>query len=868
MGASLMVWSRTVQTLAALKIAGAIVAFITIDPTNTRAGPIPPFVHLTHIFVFSAVALLLFLGSRGDRRASNLGTVFLLAAAAFAQGQLRNTAPSWAGLKHLTAVQPEAFLPWFLWLFVSEFPRHLKTSLVSTICRAGISLSLLSGVFLFGVNALVFFEEYAAFAKPLVPFLAPRSLMFPSYFWTILSILMVPGIGLVLRKATGSGVTEQRRVLLFVTGIAVGATPMLGDIILERLIPAFGEFMSRAPVRRTAGLFVYTFLLSVPFTTSYSVLVHHVLDVRLIVRRAIQYAMARYSVLAVTSFPLVLLGGLLYQQREISLHHLFSGRRSPTLLAAATLGLVMYRFRRPALDFIDRKFFREQYDARTILASLAERSHGRSDPGQLGALLAEEIERALHLTSIEVFILEGQTFQLRSVMGTLRPLSLTSPLAAFLAASAEPLEIDRKPAASFLRRLPTQDLEWLADCNIYLLVPLIASDGRLIGIIAMGEKKSELPFSGEDRLLLRAIAASATLALENRIVEASSGCVGTSTAMAVPPKEEPAMKCVQCYRILPSSAGQCDQCTGTTVPVSLPYILLGKFRLERQVGAGGMGIVFRATDLALGRAVALKTLPRVSLEESMWLRREARTMAAVTHPNLALIYGAESWRGMPILIVEFLEQGSLADRLKSGPLAIDEVIDLGIALCGALDCIHAHGILHRDIKPSNLGFTHQSVPKLLDFGLAKLIEDPRRDRSSGATSSSSQTDTTSKAMTLLENPATAGRLAGTLAYLSPEAVNYADPSPYFDLWSLAITLLETMAGKNPMARPTRFETLECISKAAVPDIRTLFPKPPESLVHLFNGLLARDARKRPATAAEFEKRLRAFRLSLPNTPSS
>ncbi len=860
-------WWLPVRILAALKIAGAVFAFVSLDPAIFWRSPIPPFVHLTHVFVFLAAALLLFFGSRGDRRASNLGTVFLLASAAFAQGLLRSTGAVWPGVIFLTAVQPEAFLPCFWWLFLSEFPRHLKTHVVSAISHAGIILSLLSGVFLFGVNALAIFKEYPEAGTPLLQFMAPKSLLFPSYFWTILSALMVPGIGLILWRVSGSPVTERRRVLLFVAGIAAGATPMLGDIILERLIPPFAEFMSRAPVRRTAGLFVYTFLLSVPFTTSYSVLVHRVLDVRLIVRRAVQYAFARYSILAVTSFPLLLLGGFLYQHREAAISRLFSDGGSATLVAAAILGLVMYRFRRPALDIIDRKFFREQHDARKILAELAERSRGTGNPDDLGALLAGEIDRALHLTSIEVFILEEPTSQLRSVMGNLRPLTLASPLASLLGASPEPLEIDRKRAALLLRRLPVQDLEWLADYDIHLLVPLVGSDGRLIGVIAMGEKKSELPFSKEDRLLLRAIAASAALSLENRILEAGSSGVGTALVTAAPPKEEPAMKCSRCFRILPSAARKCDQCAGATVPVWLPYVLLGKFRLERQVGAGGIGIVFRATDLALGRVVALKTLPRVSLEESMWLRREARAMAAVMHPNLVLIYGAESWRGIPILIIEFLEQGTLADRLRSGPLGVSEAIDLGVALCGALDCIHAHGILHRDVKPSNLGFTHQSVPKLLDFGLAKLIDDPRRDRSSGATTSRSEIDTASSTVTFLENPATAGRLAGTLAYLSPEAVNYGEPSPCFDLWSLAITLLEAMAGRNPMARRTRFETIECISRAAVPSMRTLLPHAPESLVRLFNGLLAKDLRKRPGTAAEFEERLRAFRLSQATTPN-
>src|SRR5207253_8576282 len=118
--------------------------------------------------------------------------------------------------------------------------------------------------------------------------------------------------------------------------------------------------------------------------------------------------------------------------------------------------------------------------------------------------------------------------------------------------------------------------------------------------------------------------------------------------------------------------------------------------------------------------VAIKTLPRVSPEHAMRLRREARAMAAVQHRHLALIYGVETWRGTPLLVVEYLDGGTLADRLKAGPLAIDGVRELGISLCGALHSMHRSGVLHRDIKPSNIGFTREGVPKQLDFGLAML----------------------------------------------------------------------------------------------------------------------------------------------------
>src|SRR4029077_8507527 len=143
----------------------------------------------------------------------------------------------------------------------------------------------------------------------------------------------------------------------------------------------------------------------------------------------------------------------------------------------------------------------------------------------------------------------------------------------------------------------------------------------------------------------------------------------------------------------------------------VPYVIPGRFRFERRLGVGGMGVVYRGADLALGRPVAVKTLRRVSPEDAMRLRREARTAAGVSHPHLAAVHGMESWQGMPMLILELMEGGTLAQRIERGPLDQREAVELGIAMASALDYLHGADILHRDIKPSNIGFSRTGVPK-------------------------------------------------------------------------------------------------------------------------------------------------------------
>lgn len=270
-----------------------------------------------------------------------------------------------------------------------------------------------------------------------------------------------------------------------------------------------------------------------------------------------------------------------------------------------------------------------------------------------------------------------------------------------------------------------------------------------------------------------------------------------------------------------------------------------------------MGVVYRAVDLALGRAVAIKTLPKVSPEHSMRLRREARAMAAVVHPNLALIFGAETWRGTPMLVFEYLDGGTLADKLMIARSSLGETLQLGITLASVLDRTHAAGILHRDIKPSNIGYTTSDIPKLLDFGLAHVLDDSRVESRllQPMAVDQSQHTTISQRVEDLRSMTPAGHIVGTPIYLSPESVNNEALDPSVDLWAVAIVLYEALSGRNPMVRDSLKETLQCISRGVVPDIRKAVPDCPEIMASFFAEALASEKARRPATAADLGARL-------------
>jgi hypothetical protein len=285
------------------------------------------------------------------------------------------------------------------------------------------------------------------------------------------------------------------------------------------------------------------------------------------------------------------------------------------------------------------------------------------------------------------------------------------------------------------------------------------------------------------------------------------------------------------------SAAACPSCSGTLLSANVPHELAGKFRVERRLGAGAMGVVYRGTDITLRRSVALKTLPVTSPEDSIRLRREARAMAAITHPNLALIFGAETWRGTPVLVIEYLAGGTLAEHLAKGPLAPLAALRMCRALAGALERAHASGILHRDVKPSNIGFTEDAVPKLLDFGLVRIAGElpvlaPHTPAHAAVQTAGSG-------------------LIGTPLYMSPEAWMGAEPNPTFDLWSLSVVAFEAIAGRHPFERASLAETHAALCEGRRIDL----PQFAGSAVveEMFASALAADRSRRPATARKLAR---------------
>jgi hypothetical protein len=821
-----------------------------------HAGPPWPFV--ASLLVFGMAGWVLLWGGGRDLRVPQLGALFVVIASSYS-----DTVPvghetwrvAWWPAAALQGITTDAFLAFALWMFVSVFPAKASRSMDRLVGQSFAVVSLAVGVCLLAANLTLRLPTLAGALPPGTLSLlqaADRYAPERGYYWLTVFGLAAPALPYLLWRSRFGGCEDRRRVAFFTGSLVAGLAPMLAAVLLSRFLPFFDD-----PGRRQrVGVLLYAALLAMVPATAYSVFVHRVLDVGLVVRRALQYRIARYAIWATTAAPLVALGVYVHERRHMAIAEIIDWERSLTLAPAVAAGALVLASRRRLLALLDRIFLREPPNHLQVMATLEQRLREASSAREIAEIAALEIDRATHPQSIAVLLADRTGQRLVPVEDGARPLELGTPLGALLLGVRQEIQIGRA-SSPIWDLLPDGDREWLESGGFVLLIPLVDRAGRLVGAVAQGETRSELPYSREDRLLLRVMAAEAANAIENCRLRHLPGRPASATPETLEAHEEPAAQCPECRLVWPTSRRDC-QCGARTQRAALPAFLLAKFRLERLLGSGGMGLVYLAVDLSLDRRVAIKTLIRLSVEKARRLEREARAMARVRHPNLAVIFGVERWDEYPLLIVEYLEGGTLADRLRQSRMTPREALSLGVVLGDVLDRVHASGMLHRDIKPSNIGYSAEGVPKLLDFGLASLVSDaagtPAGDLALPATDGQLPTSTTATS---------SHHLKGTVPYLSPEAVGGAAPDVSFDLWSLGLVLYESVAGINPLAASGRSATFENIRSAKVPDVRVFCPDCPPLVARFFLDALAASRDVRPPTAAALRGQCQRLLAQLP-----
>jgi tRNA A-37 threonylcarbamoyl transferase component Bud32 len=595
--------------------------------------------------------------------------------------------------------------------------------------------------------------------------------------------------------------------------------------------------------------FLQLLVLLPAFGVPYAVGVARVLGPALVLRRSLQYALANRALAILTLLPAAALVYALLRKNLVEI--VTSGSAVYVVLVVATVWIARYRER--ARLWLDQRFFREEYDARKILLSLASRVRFETDPRDLASLVVQQIDQALHpevTGMLAAGIGDNQVTPVTSLGRDLPPLAVDGGIVTMLRWSDEPLEIFMDDPRSPARRLPPAEIAWLERTGASLMVPVLGAERELVAVLVLGAKRSEEAYSKEDRELLASIAAQVGLGLDvarlrRRVAEENPTDTGRTTTVSPPLM----MECPRCGRCEDADVSACPADGAALRTGPTPRVIDNKYRVEQLLGRGGMGAVYRSRDVRLDRQVALKVVRPDLLDDHearRRFRREAQLVARLQHPGIVSIFDFGTLdSGGAYLVMELVRGEDLRRVLqREGRLDPERAVRILSAACGAIEAAHLEGVLHRDLKPENILLPGGAVDvKVLDFGVAKLVAEPARP----AEPERSDVHST---LTM------AGTIIGTPAYMAPEQLRASSPGPRTDVFALGVIAYEMLTGDLPFGRGSLAEVVLAQAHGArrLRDVDAAIPPPLEAAVM---RALSMNPEGRPASAHAFACEVRA-----------
>jgi hypothetical protein len=573
---------------------------------------------------------------------------------------------------------------------------------------------------------------------------------------------------------------ERRRVRWVAYGSIVSFMPQVALSVAELTIggAAANDWIGLPANAATAGI---------PLFVAYAVVKHRVFDIRFVVRRGVQYLLARRALQAAVALPAIALAYTVFSHRHLTLVALVT-ETSAYLYWLAAAGL-MLRFRRKIESWLDRRFFREEYNKEQLLLGLLDEVRKVESMSELSRLASDRLASALHPSGIYVWYRERDELAAASSSEP-RLTPADFPCGDGWLAWLEERGTATPTPRGLEAGLSRADVRWFDRHGIALIVPMMDQSDRLVGALLLGPKRSEAPYSAGDRVLLDAIAKQAAdvreiLRLRARVsdeVRVRHDVLARLDGQL----RDVLRECPDCGACFDGAVDRCEH-DGQVLRLSLPVArtIDGKYRLNRLIGKGGMGAVYEAFDLRLERAVAVKIMLSRAFGEQTALRRfrrEARAAAYLTHPNIVGVFdfGALEGEGA-YLVMEMVRGRTLRSELERStrlPPAI--AAEWFAPLLDGTAAAHAHGIIHRDLKPENvIGRRDEAgslTVKILDLGLVKF----------------------GPGTSLATSPMTSdGLVMGTPAYMSPEQLLGREVDQRTDIFALAVMLIESLTGRRP-----------------------------------------------------------------------
>jgi hypothetical protein len=577
--------------------------------------------------------------------------------------------------------------------------------------------------------------------------------------------------------------------------------------------------------------------IAIPISVAYAVVKHRVFDVRIIVRRGVQYLLARRALQALVATPVAALAITVALHRDRTIGELVSG--STAYLYWIGVAALSLNFRSRIAPWLDRKFFREEYDREQVLLALTDDLGKAESLAELSLLVSARLEFSLHPRSLYFWYRdEGKMTLDYSLSRLTRPAEF--PLDGGLLS-----RLEQQPAAVDLplpseAGLSANEVRWLAGLDATLMIPVTDSSERLAGLWILGERKSETPYSTRDRHLLHAIAKQTVVLRENLRLKAQAEedrRVRRDVIARLNRESFNLLKeCLACGRCFNNTDDHCDR-DGQTLTTSLPVqrTIEDKYRLEQLIGRGGMGAVYEAMDTRLKRTVAVKIMMGRTFGQQTALRRfqrEARAAAGLSHPHIVSIYDFGRLEGDgAYLVMERINGLTLRAKLdRDGALPPPLAAEWFEQLLEGLAEAHKHGIIHRDLKPENVISQERNSlsVKILDFGLAKFV--PAGPEASGGLTSEEF-------------------VVGTVGYIAPERLLGHEADPRSDIYSIGVMLAEALTGRRPFSDKSR----DGLLKATLYDTYELPCSSAEGRIlnALVKCCLSKDPQDRPASVAAF-----------------
>lgn len=647
----------------------------------------------------------------------------------------------------------------------------------------------------------------------------------------------------------------KRKIRFIVTSIILGSSCLFIIPALDLFLYLSGSSLTPQVIEsKYLWLFKITtsFILLIPISFAYAILKHKVIPVSFVIRRGLQYLLARnalrllllLSVLGivwnVAAAPNRTLSEILFNN---SFGFYFSFLFAAGLLLLNRLGL---------REWIDKRFFREQYNQEKILRELTVAVKETDSLPKLSRLVSSQIQAALHPENVYLFFRDdkrqsdfslGYTTNEKSESSSNLKLSADSPLLKFMQSQKSAVEFPDKKTDE----LPYREKNWLTEIKANLLVPMHGTDGKLAGFFSLGEKLSEIPYTGRDKELLETLAHQIALVYENlslREKVRKEQKIKTEVLARIDERSLNLLKeCPHCGRCFDRSAEKCaDDNSELTFSLPVERTIENRYRLEKLIGKGGMGAVYEAADLRINRLVAVKILSGAMFGNREALRRferEAQTAGQLQHPNIVLIhdYGTLSTEGA-YLVMQLLKGKSLRQILdEQGGLRLPKTVNYFSQILDGLEAAHKKGIVHRDLKPDNVFIvkneTDEERPIILDFGIARINEP---DFAKGSASAKS-------------NMTVPGTIIGTFGYMPPEQLKGEQANERSDLFSIGVMIYESIMGEKPFRGNSQLDLLKSMMTEEFISVLD------EPLKSFFKTALAKDTVNRFSSAGEMKRQL-------------